>query len=269
MTLPTYYRDVCAINATAIKAGAVSMRHMRHALTVGKEPSKAMNWGTTCHEFLLGKPPEFVVYPGRRAGKEWDAFQVANEGKRIIIESERQKLLDESGLVASILSNPLASPLFHGAEFEQEVYWMEEGIGQCKGLVDGYNADTRTLFDLKTCQSIDERSFTNASWRMGYHLQLSFYRRGLRAIGKPVDRVAILAVESDWPFDLAVYDLDSALIDYAEKECIRIARKYTACVAAGSFPGAHPYPHTLLQPEHADGLIQGLPDEELDPSEID
>lgn len=261
-----HYRAVQAINATAIKAGAKSMKHMHHAMTKGADATEAMRWGTLVHEFAIGAP-DFVVYPGTRRGKDWEAFQAANVGRRIIIESERKALLDEAGLVRSLLDHPGAGPLISGAEMEMPVYWMELGIGQCKALPDVWNDGC--LADLKTCQSVSERDFTAASWRMGYHLQLAWYRRGCRAIGREVDRVFIIAVESSAPFDVAVFSVAGMLLDWAEKECLRIAKRYAECVAAGSFPGQHAGPLVLIQPEWADEQIQAQFDgPELDPSSL-
>jgi hypothetical protein len=260
------YRAVQAINATAIKAGARSMKHMHHALTVGREPSPAMAWGTLVHEFALGTP-EYVVYPGIRRGKEWEAFQAANQGVRIIIESERKALLDEAGLVRSLLDHPDAGPLIHGADMETPIHWEEPGIGPCKALPDAFNDDH--LSDLKTCQSIAERDFSAASWRMGYHLQMAWYRRGCLAVGRMVESVNIIAVESSAPFDVAVFRVDPLLLEWADAECIRIALRYIECRDAGAFPGQHAGPQVLLQPQWADEQIQSQFDgESMDPSAL-
>ncbi len=260
------YRARKAINATAIKAGAKSMLHMHHALTIGREPSPAMAWGSLVHEFALGAP-EYVVYPGVRRGKEWDAFQAEHAGKRIIIESERQKLLDQAGLVRSLLDHADAGPLIKGADVELPIYWEEPAIGPCKALPDLWKHGK--LSDLKTCQSIAERDFCAASWRMGYHLQMAWYLRGCRAIGRTVQSVNVIAVESAAPFDVAVYRVDDMLLDWAEKECVRIATKYAECLADGQFPGQYTGPQMLLQPQWADEQIQAQFDgPELDPSSL-
>lgn len=260
------YRARKAINATAIKAGAKSMLHMHHALTGKTDESEAMRWGTLVHEFALGTP-DFVVYQGIRRGKDWDAFQAEHKGRRIIIESERKALVDQAGLVAALTRHVYAGPLIAGADMELPIYWEEPAIGPCKALPDIWNAGS--LADLKTCQSIAERDFTSASWRMGYHLQLAWYRRGCRAIGRKVESTSIIAVESSAPFDVAVYRVSDMLLDWAESECIRIASRYAACVADGSFPGQYTGLQTLIQPEWADEQIQAQFDgPELDPSSL-
>lgn len=260
------YRARKAINATAIKAGARSMKHMHHAFTSGREPSPAMAWGTLVHEFALWDPA-FAVYEGTRRGKEWDAFQAANTGRRIIIESERKALLDEAGLVRSLLDHPDAGPLIEGADMEQPIYWEEPGIGPCKALPDVWNDGC--LADLKTCQSIAERDFSASSWRMGYHLQMAWYRRGCLAVGRKVESVNIIAVESAAPFDVCVFKPDGLLMEWADAECLRIARRYIECRDAGAFPGQHAGPQVLFQPQWADEQVQIIPCDELDPSMID
>ena len=89
------------------------------------------------------------------------------------------------------------------------------------------------------------------------------------AVGRKVESVNIIAVESAAPFDVAVFKPDGLLMEWADKECLRIARRYIECRDAGAFPGQHVGPQTLFQPQYADELIQSIPGEELDPSMID
>lgn len=264
--MTTEYRANPAISATAIKAGARSMKHMHHAMTCQREPTAAMAWGTLVHAALF-LPDPFRVWLDRKAGKAWDAFEgdALAAGKIVVKPHELDKL---QSLKESIAANQEAQDALHaGRTYEEPVLWVDPVAGNSKALPDAYGSGV--LVDLKTAAKIDERNFTLASWAMGYHLQLAWYRRGLRFTGKPVDRVGIVAVESAAPFDVCLYWFDPALLDFAEGECLRITTAYRLCEKSGIFPGAHPFARTLLQPAYADEQVQGVPDEELDPSLID
>lgn len=253
---PTEYRAVRSMNATAIKAGAKSMLHMHHVLTGERdEPSPAMKWGSLVHGFVLGTMGEPVVWPGRKAGKEWDSFKASAEanGSEVVSASELAKL---EAIRAMIRTNPDASGLLVGGMAETPVKWDEPGIGPCKALPD-YRTES-ALVDLKTAKDISERGFAASSWSLGYHLQMAWYRRGLRANGWTGNAVAIIAVESAAPYDVAVYRLDPALLNYGETECLRIAKAYRAAEQAGNFPGAHPFARELLPPAWADEMVSGI-----------
>lgn len=268
---PEEYRAVPAINATAIKAGAKSMLHMHHALTTGKDPTPAMRWGTLLHGQLLqpyAKP--VVVYDGVRRGAAWDAFKASHDGAEILSVSEHAKLVAEQAdvrnAVQMIRTHPEAFATLDGCQHEHAITWEEPGIGLCKALVDAWKPGT--LVEVKTARTIDERGFWSASWSMGYHLQLAWYMRGLRANGHKVERAVVIAQESSAPFDVAVYDADPALLAFGEKECLRIAREYRMAEQRRHFPGAHPVRRQLLPPAWADEQLHGAVAEDIDPSEL-
>ncbi len=276
---PTEYRAVKAINATAIKAGRKSMLHMHHALTKGKDATPAMRWGSLLHGQLL-QPDEkpVVLWPGRRAGKEWEAFKAANDGAEILIQSEYDKLMGERAeqlnAVQMIRTHPEASAELAGCSFESALKWDEPGIGPCKALLDAWKPgpDAWTpgvVIDIKCSREIDERAFWSSSWHAGTHLQLAWYMRGLRANGHDVSRAVIIAQESAPPFDVAVFDADPPLLAYGEKECLRIARDYRMAEKRGYFPGAHVNRRQLIQPAYADEEVQGVDFEGLPEGELD
>jgi len=258
---PDDYRKIRAINATALKAGRKSMLHMHHALTTGKEPTPAMRWGSLLHGQLL-QPEEnnVVLWTGRRAGKEWEAFKAANEGREILIQSEWDKLMGERAealnAVQMILTHPEAGPELAGCQYEHALTWEEPGIGPCKALIDAWKPGM--VADVKCSRDICERAFWSSSWQAGTHLQLAWYMRGLRANGHDVSRAVIIAQESAPPFDVAVFDVDPQLLAHGEKECLRIAREYRMAEERGHFPGAHVPRRQLVQPAYADEEVQGI-----------
>jgi hypothetical protein len=230
-------------------------------LTVGKETTTAMRWGSLLHGQLLqpdAKP--VVVYDGIRRGKDWEAFKAANDGAEILSVSEHARLVADQNeamnAVQMIRTHPHAGDELSGCQHEQPLIWEEPGIGKCKALVDAWKPGV--LVEVKTARDIEERAFWGASWRMGYHLQLAWYMRGLRANGHDVSRAVIIAQESAPPFDVAVFDVDPMLLAFGDKECLRIARAYRMAEERGHFPGAHVNRRQLIQPAYADEEVQGI-----------
>lgn len=259
------YRAHPGINATAIKAGARSMLHMRHAMTKrDDDKTPAMEWGTLVHAFLLGEADRFIAYPGAvRRGKEYDAFaRQAHEGAHIVTE---RQLANLRAIHARVHSQVETAICLHGKQ-EQPITWNDPIAGPSKALVDVLA--NGMIVDLKTAKEIGDRQFTSASWSMGYHLQLAWYRRGVQAVTGDRCACNILAVESAAPFDVCLYQIDPGLLDWAESECLRIASKYRECEKAGNFPGAHPFTRQLLQPAYADEQVQDVPDDEMEPGEL-
>lgn len=263
------YRELKAINATAIKAGARSMLHMHHALTGYKAESPAMRWGTLVHDLLLMRnPTRFAVYDGRRAGKDWEAFEAANNGRVIVNRTEWTNL---QSVLESVNSNGEVAAMLNSQAGEREfaVKWKVDGNDgpfDCKARID-YFADG-VLLDVKNAKDISERGFTLASWSAGTHLQIAWYRLALLYSGRKFSRAGIVAIESSAPYDCALYWYDERLLDWAEIECLKICEKYLAAKKAGKFSGAHQFAKTIMQPAFADELIQGLPDEEGDPENL-
>jgi len=255
---PAEYRAIQAINASAIKAGMRSMLHMHHVLTGGaREQTTAMSHGTAVHA-LLFQPDAVVVWPSRRASKEWDAFEAGNADRIILSATEHAKA---SEAVKAITSNVHAADLLNDCRFETPIEWAMPDGTKCKALVDAWKPGL--VVDLKTTKAIDERAFSRSSWDAGTHLQMAWY-----CMATGAEAAWIIAQESSAPWDVAVYPVDPLLLEHGERECLRIVGEYNRCLERGVFPGQQPEPRTLRQPSYADEIVQQPPDEEMDPADF-
>ena len=258
------YRATKAINASAIKAGAKSLLHMHHALTHERKASPAMHWGTLVHAMLLEGPDQFAIFEGVKRGKAWDEFQAACPAPHIVSPDQMADLLD---VLERVAKNPDTDFLCRvDAQKEFPLTWEEPGIGPCKALPDWFFFGH--LVDVKNAKDIGERAYTASSWNAGTHLQFAWYRRGLKANGFNAQRISAVAIESAAPFDVALYHYDADLLNWSEKECLRICRDYIAAEKAGHFPGVQKFPTSILQPAWADEMVVGIPDDETDGSEL-
>lgn len=239
------------INWSTLKAMRDSALHYKHAVEHKREDTPALALGRVTHS-LVFEPNTFArdyaIFEGaRRAGKEWDAFEQANEGKTIFKPSEVEKAI---AMAAAVRSHPLVAPYLAGGTFEEVLTWVDQPTGLlCKAKADWIIPGTRTLIDLKTAQTIDTRRFQGAVARYGYHGQLAHYAAGCEgALGWYPRRVILVAVESAAPFDVGVFELDEEARDAGESERRELLEKVKACREAGKWPGRYESEQSLSLP---------------------
>jgi hypothetical protein len=219
-----------AIRATWIKAGAVSMAHMRHAATVGRDDSPAMRWGRLVHMSVL-QPAVFAALPvwdGDKRSKAWKEFcELHGAAVEIISSAERDRLDLITDAVLAVL--PSLPPM---VATEVDLAWRDDAYGAARARVDAI-LDGKAMLELKTAKSIDERSFMSQCYSLGYHLQLGWYAHGLELTAP----CYVLAVESKPPHCTAVYRVPESILAVGYQDAARIATQYRECERAGKFPG--------------------------------
>ena len=230
------YEDYAAlpgINASAIKAGQISMLHM-HQVMLGKpQPeSPAMRWGRLIHLAIL-EPARYgqvvsVWGGGRRAGGEWAQFVEDAGGPEWIVTAEENG--DLLCMAAAVHGNREAHRIVAGTQHEVNLTWQGAHYGAGKGRIDMYDATKAMLADLKTTARIG--SFERQFFNLGYDLQFGWLTEGTGA----THRYAI-AVESVPPYDVVVYSVPQQVIDTGRERAIAIASEYRSSEAAGCFLG--------------------------------
>lgn len=237
MTHEEYLR-LDGISATAIKAGAKSMLHMRHAIQRGRKPTMAMTTGTLTHAAILDPTALLrlaaVWDGGARRGNDYTLFVADNPGKIIVKPEELETV---KGMMDAVRANPVAAKLLDGCECETTVTWTGAKYGQAKCRPDAYKRGT--LIDLKTVANIDRRAVERQGLNLGYDIQMGWYGHGIAQVHG--DDVAgstwLLYVESSPPFDVYPLKCGFDVIERGEKTAVRIAEQYRACEQAGVFPG--------------------------------
>lgn len=198
---------------------------------------------------------DYVVFPGRRQGKVWEAFEEANADKCILRPDD--VALGE-GMANALRSNEHSAPYLRAGIPEGTIVWTDEATGiACKARPDWLTlADTGhgiVLVDVKTARTIEERLFGLAANRFGYHAQLAHYRRGLRTLGVQVDRVLILAVENTPPHDVGVFILDDAALTLGDAIVTETLGRYSMAVQRNKWPGRFASAVPLALPDYLFG----------------
>lgn len=232
------YADVEAINASSIKAGRLSMKHMRHAMTKGyKETTSAMQFGKLAHAAIL-EPlvlmRDCVVWDGgAKRGKEWTQFETEHDGKEIVSAGELEKL---QAVVASVQSNTDARKLLSDSEHEVSCFWNDAVYGSAKCRLDGVFSGG--IVEVKTVKDIDERAIGNQFVRLGYDVQVGWYQHAAEVCGLVTNkRVYMVYVESCEPFDCCVFTVPVRSINKGYQAACAIAERYRISERDGAFMG--------------------------------
>jgi len=219
-----------------LKRLALSGKQYIHAVNAPTTPTSAMLLGTAVHSMVLGGRIErpVVRYHGEaRKGASWAAFKAANPGAEILTAPEWDHALQIS---RAVLADPVARARLDGASFEVPLAWEEDGIKFSTGGVDilGNGA----LGDLKTATTTNPEDLQRQAFKMFYHCQLAFYRRGARANGLDVSRgLFLLCVETRGPHEVVDLELSEGLIDLADRTVSLWIEKLRTYRDANQWPG--------------------------------
>jgi hypothetical protein len=232
------YLSLPGISASAIKAGAVSMAHMREVMICShKEPSPAMMAGTRIHAAVL-EPDRLaerlhVWTGGVKRGKDWDAFSDGKPREWIVTFDE----VDELDAIASAVkaSRPAQEVLGNALGYEYTLQWTDRLLGQCKARLDCITRNA--VIDLKTTAQIDPRAFGRTFASLDYLLQLGWYCHGYELIHGERPQCFVVAQETARPYATVVYEVDEDLLVMGYDRAYDIALRYRACEACGEYPG--------------------------------
>jgi hypothetical protein len=221
------------VRHSRLKEMGRSPLHYYHSVQDDRPDTLSLRLGRGAHGLAFGLP--VVVWPGRRAGKAWEAFEAERTAAGCVILNEREH--HEAQSVADALRrHRVASDLLFGGQVvhEHTIHW--EWMGRaCQSTPDALRPSA--LIDLKTTRSAEPGKFARDAMWMGYHAQLAFYRHGLAQAGLDVPPgTFIVAVESKAPHAVTVLRLtDRALL--AGEKLIRLwFERLLQCEAANHWP---------------------------------
>jgi hypothetical protein len=194
----------------------LSGRQYIHAVNAENDPTPSMLLGTAVHRLVLGGRPghRVIRFDGKaRKGRMWEAFRDANADAEILTAPEWRHA---EQIAEAVIADPLARARLDGASLEVPLAWEEDGIKYSTSGVDilGNSA----LGDLKTASTTNPEELQRQAFKLLYHCQLAFYRRGARANGIDVSRgLFLLCVETKAPFEVVDLELTEGLVDLADR----------------------------------------------------
>lgn len=231
------YSAIPAVNWSTLRELARSPQHYRHRLSTPRADSPAMRLGRARHARILEPEryaDEVAVWAGERRGNAWLAFKEACAGREILTVSEAEEV---EAIATAVYAHPTAASLLTGGAAERVVTWTDAATGlDCKARLDYLRADA--IVDLKTTKDASPRTFGRNAYTYGYHSQVAFYADGLGGETSTVPRRCyLIAVESEAPHAVAVYEVGEDALAVGRREYRRLLTQLAECRAADEWPG--------------------------------
>lgn len=250
------YFKIEAINISLLVEGERSMAHLKYAMEHPKPSTPAMEKGTAVH-LAVFEPEVFanqtVVFDGTKRGKEWDAFK-DNNRKCVILKPDDYD--DVISMRDALRKHPRVKEILESkGTGEMGVVWTDEETGLlCKGLVDRFcSCWGYTLVpDLKSCQDARLSEFSKSIYNYSYHTKAAFYLDGLFSVSPITRRFLWIAVESEPPHGIMIYDPSEQMLQSGRRNYKRLLTQYAACLKSGDWPSYAIGEETIELPKWAD-----------------
>lgn len=239
------YHQIRAVNHSTLVGFNRTPAHAREQMLHPKDGTEALATGHAFHTFLLQPEvfaAEYVVPPkinrrfkaGKAAWKEWEA---AHPGALLLTQEEGETYHE---MREAVLAHPTAKELLSGAGAnELTLVWTDPETGLlCKARLDRLTALAGWPFivDVKTSRNAAERPFQRDIAAYHYHQQGAWYRHGANALKPAERRVALIAVEKEPPFGVAVWEITDRALDQGARECRKHLQEYAHCMETGVWP---------------------------------
>lgn len=198
-----------------------------------KKSTASMALGSAVHGIVLEGREEFVsLSPGidlrTNVGKAEKAAALAS-GLPVLKAEEAETA---RAMARAVLEHPTASKLLAAADHQElSVLW-----GWQKARLDAI-INTVAVVDLKTTDDASPDAFSRSLWKYGYHIQGAHYLEAANEAGMPCPTFLIIAVESDAPYCVAVYEVDIRSLEQGARELEELRATFLQCRETGLYPG--------------------------------
>lgn len=219
-----------------LKAPALFRYHRDH----GQEARREFDLGHVAHALVLGVGLPVWVHDHDSLRSKVAREEVAEHraaGEVPIVRDDWEAM---TALADSVLTHPVAGPLFEAGTPEQSIYATDSETGVwMRGRVDWTTQSEGgpLLVDLKTTVSADPSEFSRSVVRYGYDLQAAWYLRIWQAITGEEPQFLHVLAEKKPPFLVSVVELDPAFLDGGDLYARRALDTYARCMESGQWPG--------------------------------
>ncbi len=254
------YHSWDALSASGAKQLLRSPAHYLAAKEQHREPTPAMKFGTLVHAMVLEPETidtDFAAMPkiDRRssAGKQQaELFAATNAGKTVVDFDDFQRA---QRVAEAVRTHHLYKELLEGASVEQSFTWEQHGV-PCKARMDAIQGDL--IVDLKTTQDASPDGFAKTMAGLKYYVQAAHYLDGFaRVTGTEQRNFIFIAVETEAPFAIGIYELDYVALEAGRHKMALAAEAYKATKSADAWKGYSPDIVTLSVPSWVAGEVNG------------
>lgn len=235
---PAHYLEACQQpqdDSLAARLGAAMKVNDR---------TEALRLGAAIHA-MITETGKVTLYPGRRAGKSWKAFEAEAAASGFVeILNEREWNMVE-GVVRAIRGHDEAMRLlFDGTLVEKRIDW--EFIGKaCRATPDA-RVPRKYIADLKTAVSSEPEKFARQARQLFYHAQADLYAEAMERTGegRPEDSF-IIAVEKTRPYPVTIFRFTTELLDLGARMNRIWIERLKNCEASNVWPEYAPPPAVI------------------------
>lgn len=232
-----------ALSSTQARRILESPAKYRHGLTVQEAPKAAWDLGTAVHTEVLGLGATAVAYPEehltpsgnvstKAATVEWAAEQRA-AGLTPITPGQMGEVFS---MKEAVLAHPMARTLFEqGGTPEASVFSTDPDTDIAMRARFDYLA--RIAVDLKSARDASPTGFARASAGHGYHVQRGHYDDTLEFAGGHIDGFVFVVVETEAPYLVGVYRLNSEWEDLGARRARQARDTLRRCLDTNTWPG--------------------------------
>jgi exodeoxyribonuclease VIII len=228
MTSQEYFAIKDRASASLLKRLAQSPAHAKAFLDGLFEETAAQATGSLKHLVTLEPrrlETEVAVYPGRRAGKVWEAFEADNAAKTIVTASE---LADAKAAAASIRRHPVASKLLAQGKPEVSLLWSADGT-PAKSRIDWLSDSA--IVDLKFTRDSSPTGYPREASRYGLPLQAAFYTDAVREQTGLELPFFVIACEPAPVYAVTVFSVPPEVIELGRQQYERGLKRLAECRA--------------------------------------
>lgn len=211
-----------------------------HAKFNKQAPKAHLDLGDALHKAIL-EPELFEskVYcgPDDRRGNKWkDAQDMCRASNQLLLTSgDYEKALAMREVAATC--EPLQIML-RGTRLTEHSCYRRINDVDVKCRVDLYNADLKTILDIKTCADASPEAFAKAVANYGYHMQEAAYT-DIWSKDMDVEAFFFVAIEKpteENPPVIAVYELDQSAVSEGFAIYQAALARYKECIARNQWP---------------------------------
>lgn len=243
-------RDAVSSSKLKLFIKSAERYHRTHVVHDVLAPtSDALDFGIAAHALLESEDAFRLAcavnpYSNFRSdgAKAWRASMEA-QGKVVLSPAEEAALRK---MRSNAHAHPTLGRLIASAP-ETEVTWRAKfGRFYVQARTDRYSAigceltDGKPYFiDYKTTPTLLDNAFEREASKYDYHFQMGYYREVVKAVvgGEEPPRAFIGALESEPPYDVAVYEFDADAMLVAKAEVMNALRDLKQCYETDEWPG--------------------------------
>ena len=230
------------VSSSQLKEMAKSPAHFKAALESPWKRTAALEFGDAAHCYML-QPAEFerrfVEMPEKikvKRGKEFEAFQSANNGKTILSGDDFDTLC---GLADSIVRHSTAKALLciDKGIAEMSCFFQDPETGILCRIRPDFLPGGAVICDYKTTENASPAEFQRSCVKYGYDVQAGFYTYGMEILTGVPHRFVFIAHEKKPPYEIAVYEASPDFIATGQAKAKALLATLAECRKTGIYPG--------------------------------